>query len=294
MRSSSKVEVPKLPYNPDHQFRYGNNEFINYRVIGNGSKAIVFLHGFGASNRTWDDIIAYLSLPDTRLIFVDLIGAGFSSKSRGADQSMRANARVVEAFVRELGLHDYALAGHSFGGGVALNVTVDLLKGTARGPSALLLLDAAAYETKLPFFIRALKIALLPKLLFALAPSDLLARYTLNRLYFDRTKVTDEKVQRYSFFMSMPGNNDALVRTARQISPQDWQHAGRYKEIRTPTLVLWGRQDTVLALEQGARLSKEIPSARLAIIEDSGHNIQEEQPREVARRINEFLDEVWA
>jgi pimeloyl-ACP methyl ester carboxylesterase len=46
-------------------------------------------------------------------------------------------------------------------------------------------------------------------------------------------------------------------------------------------------------LEDGKKLSKDIPTAKLVIIEDSGHNIQEEQPKDVARLINGFLGDVW-
>jgi pimeloyl-ACP methyl ester carboxylesterase len=63
----------------------------------------------------------------------------------------------------------------------------------------------------------------------------------------------------------------------------------RYSEITIPALVLWGRQDPVLPLDQAKRLSREIPGASLGIIENCGHNVQEEQPGEVARLMKDFL-----
>ena len=94
--------------------------------------------------------------------------------------------------------------------------------------------------------------------------------------------------------MSLKGHNNALIETARQIILKDFsRHAGQYKDITIPTLVLWGRQDTAVPLENGRKLSEDIPAAKLVIIEDSGHNIQEEQPKDVARLINGFLGDVW-
>ena len=291
---ASNLKVHGMLYSPDQQFFFSKTEFVNYRVIGNGEKTVIFLHGFGASNRTWDDIIPHLNSPNTNFILFDLIGAGFSSKPRSADYSMRANALVIESFIREHNLRDYAIVGHSFGGGVSLLTTLKFLESTAHRPSALVLLDAAAYETKLPFFVDYLRVPLLSNIFLAVTPSDFQARYTLERLYFDKAKVTPEKVERYSFFMSIEGHNNALIETARQIILKDFsRYARQYKDITIPTLVLWGRQDTAVPLEDGKKLSKDIPTAKLVIIEDSGHNIQEEQPKDVARLINGFLGDVW-
>lgn len=283
-----------MRYSPDQQFFFSKTDFVNYRDIGKGEKKVIFLHGLGASNRTWDDLIPHLNLPNANFILFDLIGAGFSSRPRSADYSMRANALVIESFIREYDLRDYALVGHSFGGGVSLLATLEFLRNTAHRPSALVLLDAAAYETKLPFFVDQLRIPLLSNILLAVTPSDFLARHTLEKLYFDKAKVTQEKVERYSFFMSIKGHNNALIETARQIVLKDFsRHVGQYKNITIPTLVLWGRQDKAVPLEDGKKLSKDIPAAKLVIIEDSGHNIQEEQPKDVARLINGFLGCVW-
>ena len=291
---AGNLKVHGMLYSPDQQFFFSKTEFVNYRVIGNGEKTVIFLHGFGASNRTWDDIIPHLNSPNTNFILFDLIGAGFSSKPRSADYSMRANALVIESFIREHNLRDYAIVGHSFGGGVSLLATLEFLESTAHRPSALVLLDAAAYETKLPFFVDYLRVPLLSNIFLAVTLSDFQARYTLERLYFDKAKVTPEKVERYSFFMSIEGHNNALIETARQIVLKDFsRYARRYKDITIPTLVLWGRQDTAVPLEDGKKLSKDIPTAKLVIIEDSGHNIQEEQPKDVARLINGFLEDVW-
>jgi pimeloyl-ACP methyl ester carboxylesterase len=291
---AGNLKVHGMLYSPDQQFFFSKTEFVNYRVIGNGEKTVIFLHGFGASNRTWDDIIPHLNSPNKKFVLFDLIGAGFSSKPRSADYSMRANALVIESFIREHDLRDYAIVGHSYGGGVSLLTTLEFLESTAHRPSALVLLDAAAYETKLPFFVDYLRVPLLSNILLAVTPSDFQARYTLEKLYFDKAKVTQEKVERYSFFMSIKGHNNALIETARQIILKDFsRYAGRYKDITIPTLVLWGRQDTAVPLEDGKKLSKDIPTAKLVIIEDSGHNIQEEQPKDVARLINGFLGDVY-
>lgn len=282
-----------MSYSPDQRYFFSATEFVNYRIVGKGEKSIVFLHGFGASGRSWDDIIPILKPEGAKFILFDLIGAGFSSRGRNADCTMRANAAVIVSFIREHGIRDLVLAGHSFGGGVALNAAFQLLEDAAHRPAGLVLLDAAAYESELPFFVRYLRFRLVSDVLLKVLPARLQARLTLERLYFDKAKVTPEKVQRYAFFLGMKGYNKALGETARQISPQDWLGSEKLRNITIPVLVLWGRQDPVLPVAQAIRLAKEIPHARLGIVEDCGHNIQEEQPQEVARLVNGFLADLW-
>src|SRR5580704_15177413 len=50
----------------------------------------------------------------------DMLGAGFSERAPGIEQSMRAVARRVLQFVGKLGLSSFDLLGTSHGGGVAM------------------------------------------------------------------------------------------------------------------------------------------------------------------------------
>jgi proline iminopeptidase len=61
-----------------------------------------------------------------RVLLVDLPGSG---RSPATDWTLAAHAEAVEDFVNELGLEDWTLLGHSFGGYVAMQHLVDF--GTA-------------------------------------------------------------------------------------------------------------------------------------------------------------------
>jgi pimeloyl-ACP methyl ester carboxylesterase len=210
-----------MKYEPDQKHFFSDTGFLNYRTVGQGKRTVIFLHGFGASSRTWDDLLPCLEGIDARFILFDLIGAGFSSRAATTDYTMRANASAIMSFIKEREIRDYVLAGHSFGGGVALHIVLQSLADAEIRPSALMLMDAAAYESQLPFFVRYLKMPLVSGVLLKLVPPRFQARFTLRRLYFDTAKVTPEKVDRYAFFLAMKGYNGALAATARQISPKD-------------------------------------------------------------------------
>lgn len=288
--SCTFMQTNDMNFHPDRKHYFKKDQFLNYREIGEGNQTIIFLHGFGASNRTWDDVLPYFRLKKYRLILVDLIGSGFSSIPVDSDFSMATNADAVIDFIKSNKLRNYVLVGHSFGGGVVLNAVLKLDSSDTPKPNALILLDTAAYDTGLPFFVDHLRIPLLGRFLLTVTPPSLRARYTLERIYFDKSKVTNDKVNRYAYFFSLPGSDSALLESAKQIIPDNYADlTGKYKTIDLPTLILWGAQDTALSIDGGRRLAGEMPKAKFVVIDKCGHNPQEEHPEESAREIEEFL-----
>ena len=84
---------------------------------GEGSPALVFIHYWGGSRRTWSEVIAPLS-SRFRCIAVDLRGWGKSDRPVD-DYSLFAQADDVEGVVEALNVKDFVLVGHSMGGKIA-------------------------------------------------------------------------------------------------------------------------------------------------------------------------------
>ena len=59
--------------------------------------------------------------------------------------------------------------------------------------------------------------------------------------------------------------------------------------VDTPTLVVWGREDRIAPLSCGERYKDALPNARLDVIEDCGHFVDIEKPKELAALINGFI-----
>ena len=84
----------------------------------------------------------------------------------------------------------------------------------------------------------------------------------------------------------------ALLSSALQIVPPDLDALiARYPEIRTPTLLLWGRHDRAVPLWVGRRLAAELPVARLHVLERCGHLPAEELPEESWGAVKAFLND---
>ena len=82
-------------------------------------QALVFLHGFTGSTRTWHNIAPYFS--DYKTVLIDLIGHGQTDSPMDPERfSMDAQLNDLDAIFGRLELKQIALAGYSMGGRVAL------------------------------------------------------------------------------------------------------------------------------------------------------------------------------
>ena len=68
---------------------------------------------------------------------------------------------------------------------------------------------------------------------------------------------------------------------------KDLDFSGRLEEIRCPTLILCGEKDGA-NLTSARFLAEHIPGAELQVIRNTGHVVNEENPKALAERLNEF------
>jgi pimeloyl-ACP methyl ester carboxylesterase len=272
-------------------FAYTDQIRISYEVHGNGSTPIVFLHGFGASVETWRDIQSRLSLGN-KLFFLDLKGFGLSSKPDDGKYSLEDQAEIVLAFMKTQNLHDVTLIGHSYGGAVCLytyfNDRSRLNGGLIR---RLVLIDAAAYVQKFPFFIEILKTPVVNWVVMKLVPAQTRASLILHSLFYDAGKLSDERITRHADFLDEPGSYNSFVECAKQMVPVNPDSIyALIKTIEVPTLILWGANDSAIPVEQGQRLCRDIRTSTLVIIPNCGHIPHEEAPDESLEAILNFLE----
>ncbi len=62
-----------------------------------------------------------------------------------------------------------------------------------------------------------------------------------------------------------------------------------YKQIKCPTLLLWGEHDPIIPLSSAKKLLSEIPGAQIKVLPNCGHVPQEELPGPTAQAISEYL-----
>jgi proline iminopeptidase len=99
---------------------------LHVRDLGSGPPIVLLHPGPGLDGSVFLPGAQALADAGFRALLVDLPGSG---RSPATDWTLAAQAEAVEDFVNELGLEDWTLLGHSFGGYVAMQHLVDF--GTA-------------------------------------------------------------------------------------------------------------------------------------------------------------------
>jgi len=274
-------------------FTYGPGVCIHYEREGNGPVPVLLLHGFAASRTTWEDLRSRFPSERFTLYLLDLMGFGLSSKPRDGACDPVEQAAIVLAFLADRELSRVFLVGHSIGGTVALLAALMARRSAWRHLiEGLVLIGAPAWPQPFPRFFRCLKIPLLGSVILNLLPTRLIVTRALESVYFDRTLVDDRHIERYADCFRGSETVNALVRSARQLVPEQWEeYCAEYPCLDTPLLLIWGSHDRVVKSWQGERLRDTVPGARLAVIECCGHNPHEEQPDETWRLIERFLEE---
>lgn len=256
---------------------------LHYQEKGNGAP-LVLIHGFTSSTYSWKDVFEPLA-KSFHVIAIDLKGFGFSGKPDG-DYTRRAQAMLVAHLLDHLQLSKVWLCGNSMGGEVALNFA--LL--SPQRVAGLILIDSAGVVVPGAGSL-APSYLLIPgvgRVLMALAlTSNKLVRSGLEKSFYDRALVTDERVAYYHRPLKTRGGQLAALRALTQRSL--FAVEPNLNKIAAPTLIIWGAQDALIPLAAGQKMSSLIKDSQLVVFENCGHVPQEEMPARVVEEVTRFI-----
>ena len=250
---------------------------------------VVLLHGMGASTYEWRLMVPGLARRH-RVLNIDLKGFGRSDKPADGRYGAIDQGALVKDFLVRNRIRNATLIGHSLGGGIALATTLSANQTDPGIVSRLVLIDSAAYPQELSESLTTLRDPVLGPVLLTILPPDVLAATALTG-GGSYSKVTRDDIRAYARPYYDPAAKEALLETARQIVPPNFRrYTTAYPTIRQPALLIWCRADDVVPLSVGVRLSKDLPNARLEVLDGCLHVPIEEQPGVTGRLIRRFLD----
>jgi pimeloyl-ACP methyl ester carboxylesterase len=264
---------------------------INYYEAGRQGPPVLLLHGFGACAYTWRFLIPALA-EGRRVFTLELKGFGLSDKPADGRYAVADQAEIVADFIRQHNLRHLAIMGNSMGGAVALMTYFKLREEAPPRISKLVLIDSAGYPQKLPCYIRLAQIPGLGAAVGKLLSPRLAATLVLRKCYYDNAKITEEQINTYAYYGSLPGAPEAVSRTAAQLVPNHKEMEAliaQYKTITVPVLIVWGREDEVVPLKVGENFKRDIPNSELVVIPQCGHIPLEEEPEATKKAVLEFL-----
>lgn len=259
---------------------------VHYRDEGNpgDSLPLVLIHGTGSSLHTFDAWTTTLK-EQKRVVRMDLPGFGLTGPFPDRNYTMDDYVNFMAAFLTARKISRCIVAGNSLGGQIAWNFTAAHPERVQK----LILIDAAGYplkSTSVPLAFRLARTPVLNKLLTFITPRAVV-RSSVQNVYADPGKISDELVDRYFELSLRAGNRQALV--DRLQIPSDSNRVGQIKNIWQPTLVLWGAQDGLIPTENSYRFHHDLPNDTLVILANSGHVPMEENPAESLEAVLQFL-----
>ncbi len=244
---------------------------------------IVLVHGTGASLHTWEGWAAGLRAT-RRVIRFDLPGFGLTGPNAAHDYRMDEYVRVTTALLERLGVTRFVIGGNSLGGEVAWATAHAQPQRVAR----LILVDAAGYRFAtdgLPIgFVIAGTPLLRDAMRYLLPPGTV--QGSVRSVYGDPTRVTPGLVALYTDMARRAGNREAL---GHRLSVHFTGREDAIRELKLPTLILWGGQDRLIPPEYGQRFAQDIAGARLVVFPQLGHVPQEEDPAATLAVVREFI-----
>jgi pyruvate dehydrogenase E2 component (dihydrolipoamide acetyltransferase) len=244
---------------------------INYLRQGSAARTAVLLHGFGGDLDNW--LFNHPALSSNRtVIALDLPGHGRSTKAVG-DGSFASMAEVVHDTLRELGVTEADLVGHSMGGAVALQ----LARAQPRLVCSLTLLASAGLGPEINTeYLQG----------FTTSRNRRELKPHIRQLFADESLVTRQLVADLLKYKRLDGVQESLEALAYQLG----DHGAQAEEARqvidaVPTLVIWGADDRIIP----ASHARDLPNQdNVHIFDNTGHMVQMERASEVNRLITAF------
>lgn len=266
---------PARPY-PDSVFVELPLATVHCRVSepeGGERGRILLIHGLAGSTYSWRRQYASLSAAGYRVVAVDVPPFGFSRRADGYAADAAGRARLLWDLLDALGPPDGAwiLAGHSLGGRYAAAMAL------ARPDRAkALVLAAAAVDVPgkapllprgVPWYFRLPGVRAATRAWVRSRLSDQRKFAAMQAEAYGREPDPEEFLG-YWAPLSSTDTSGALVA---------WAWRGAFgpgpdpRELRLPTLLVWGSKDAWVPLANGEALARAIPDARLEVIEGEGH-----------------------
>jgi pimeloyl-ACP methyl ester carboxylesterase len=261
---------------------------------------VLLLHGFPEFWWGWHRQLAPLAAAGFRVVAPDLRGYNLSGKPPGVDAYRTSTlAADVAALIAHLGCERAVVAGHDWGGVIAWHTAMRhperverLVIANAPHP------EVFARELRHPRqFLRSwyalfFQLPWLPEA--ALRAGNYRAITRLFRDHAVRANAFSERdLELYREAISRPGALTAALNYYRAFSRGLLRGRGggsaAKREVRCPTLVIWGEQDRALNPHNLDGLERWVPDLRVERIAEAGHWVLADAPERVTVRMLRFL-----
>jgi pimeloyl-ACP methyl ester carboxylesterase len=247
---------------------------IHYVEAGSGPN-LILLHGLGGSSQGWQFNIGPLA--EKYHVFVpDQIGFGKSDKPL-VNYRIRTYVDFLDQFCKQLKIERPTLIGNSMGGWIAAIYAATYPDRVDK----LVLADAAGYAPPKDFDTRAF---------YGLNPTTRAEMKVLvSKVFYNKAFLSDAAIDQSMAARFGAGDGYTIKSITESIIRGEDFIDDVVKSIKTPTLIVWGREDGLVPLSDGERFHKDIAGSTLIVFDQCGHVPNIEKAGEFNAAVIKFL-----
>lgn len=275
------------PFKNSEYFTLGDYD-IHYRVFpaeGESEGKIMMLHGFMCSTYSWRNMIERFTAAGYDCVAADLPDFGYSTREYPG-MNVTEREELIIALMKSIADDgEWILAGHSMGGGVAVNIAerMDLKALMLYCPCAQSEFPAAARgiiqsrlmkQTMNLFFKYGTKISPLVRLIVYAATNNF--KFAAD---YDLSGVTDP--------VQYDGFGAGICEMMYNVIPTDMENVSK---IKCPVLLCQAEKDIILNDAQKAEMNDAFPGAVRYTLDGAGHQMIEDRAAELCEKSLEFLN----
>ncbi|HMV51313.1 MAG TPA: alpha/beta fold hydrolase [Blastocatellia bacterium] len=252
---------------------------IHYVEAGSGP-AVILLHGLGGDATNWAMTVPVLA-SKYHVYVPDQIGFGQSDKPL-MNYRVATLVEFLAQFYKKLNIEKATLVGNSLGGWTAASFAI----AHPEKVDKLVLVDAAGYTAK-----RWGGAELTKELYAVLNPAttaDL--KRAMSLVFYNKALITDAFIETAFANKLKKGDSPTINAFIDSVLRGEDFIDDKVKTIKTPTLVVWGREDGLTPLAIGEAFAQDIVGAQKLVIEKCGHVPQLEKAAEFNTGLLKFLE----
>ena len=240
---------------------------------------LVLLHGFGANKENWLRFARHMT-DSYHVVAVDLPGHGESLKDFTLRYGIDDQVRYLNEILTQMNIRSFYLAGNSMGGAIACMYAVTYPDQVR----SLVLLDPGGIFDHEGELQKLLKEGKNPLIVQTTGDFKKLMDFVLEEKPFIPWPVSSVLAEKA---VKNKAINDKIFEEIQEGFNDVFKDG--IQKITAPTLILWGRKDRVIHVDNASLFEKLIPGSRKMILEDIGHVPMVEIPGKTAEICRNFF-----
>jgi 2-hydroxy-6-oxonona-2,4-dienedioate hydrolase len=240
----------------------------------NSNETMILLHGIGASAERWSELVPLID--NYNIIIPDIIGFGYSEKPR-IEYNIGLFVRFLDELFLKFEVKNPIMVGSSFGGQLILEYYFRHKEFFKK----MILVSPAGTQERPTLALRQYTYS-------SLYPTRENTERAFKMMSHNNQQVKDSTIKDFINRMKQPNAKHSFVSTLLALRKNsDLQD--NLKEIKIPTLVIWGENDTTIPVEN-IEYFRDIPFVKTHIMEGCGHVPFVENPIEFYKIAKKFIE----